>query len=65
MNLLLLAQAADAASRVGSGFVTGGLSYVYAGYALTLCCIGLYALSLVLRRPTEPLAPPVAPEEKK
>lgn len=60
MNLLLLAQAADA-SRVGSGFVTGGLSYVYAGYALALGSIGLYALSLYLRRPAEP----VAPEEKK
>ncbi len=61
MDLLLLAQAADAASRVGSGFVTGGLPYVYAGYALAVGSIGLYALSLYLRRPADP----AAPEEKK
>jgi len=58
MNLLLLAQAA--APQVGSGVISGGWSYVWAGYGLTWATLALYALSLYLRRPQEP----AAPEEK-
>ncbi len=58
MNLLLLVQAA--APQVGSGVVSGGWSYVWAGYGLTWVTLALYTLSLYLRRPQEP----AAPEEK-
>jgi hypothetical protein len=55
MNLLLLVQAA--APKVGSGVVSGGWSYVWAGYGLTWITLALYALSLYLRRPQEPAGP--------
>jgi len=45
---LVLAQAGRA---VGSGRIVGGWEYVWAAYAITWTALGLYALSLWLRRP--------------
>ena len=46
--MLVLAQTAR---TVGSGRIVGGWEYVWAAYAITWAALGLYALSLWLRRP--------------
>lgn len=43
---------AQAPSNVGSGMITGGWEYVWASYALTVVTLGLYGLSLYVRRPS-------------
>ena len=50
-SLVLLAQAADAASRVGVGRIVGGWDFVYAAYGVAWAGLALYALSLWVRRP--------------
>jgi hypothetical protein len=52
-TLTLLAQAADAAARVGSGRIVGGWGYVWVSYAIAYGSMGLYALSLWVRRPAQ------------
>jgi hypothetical protein len=42
---------ADAASRVGSGRITGGWEYVWAAYGITWAVVACYAFSLWVRRP--------------
>jgi hypothetical protein len=51
LSLALLAQAADAASRVGVGRIVGGWDFVGAAYGVTWGGLALYALSLWVRRP--------------
>ncbi|HLT30099.1 MAG TPA: hypothetical protein VK013_08645 [Myxococcaceae bacterium] len=50
-GLMLLAQVADAAERVGSGRIQGGWEFVWASYAIAYLSMALYALSLWWRRP--------------
>jgi hypothetical protein len=50
-SLALLAQAADAASRVGAGRIVGGWNFVGAAYGVAWTGLALYALSLWVRRP--------------
>jgi hypothetical protein len=45
-TLVILAQAADGAGRVGSGMIQGGWSYVWASYAIAYGTMAAYALSL-------------------
>lgn len=51
LQLALLAQAADAASRVGVGRIVGGWDFVGAAYGVSWAGLVLYALSLWVRRP--------------
>lgn len=43
--------ATDAAANVGSGKISGGWEYVWASYIATWATLGLYGLSLWIRRP--------------
>lgn len=52
---MLLAQATaehvqDMANAVGSGKISGGWEYVWASYLIAWIGIGLYAVSLIVRR---------------
>ena len=58
MPLGLLAQAADAASRVGVGRIVGGWDFVHAAYGVAWAGLALYALSLWVRRPRGAALPP-------
>ena len=49
--LALLAQASEAASRVGVGRIVGGWDFVGAAYGVAWTGLVLYALSLWVRRP--------------
>lgn len=48
---LLMLVLAPAGRAVGSGRIVGGWEYIWAAYAITWAALGLYALSLWLRRP--------------
>ena len=52
--IVLLADVADAATRVGSGRIQGGWGFVWASYAIAYGSMALYGLSLWLRRPGKP-----------
>ncbi|MBF5041085.1 hypothetical protein IR215_01665 [Simulacricoccus sp. 17bor-14] len=54
----LLAQAADAASRVGVGRIVGGWDFVGRAYGVAWAGLALYALSLWVRRPRTQDLPP-------
>ena len=58
----VLAQAADAASRVGVGRIVGGWDFVTAAYGVAWAGLALYALSLWVRRPRAAPALPPAKE---
>lgn len=50
-TFLLLAQASDAAARVGAGRIQGGWEFIWAAYAIAYGSLALYGLSLWWRRP--------------
>jgi hypothetical protein len=55
----VLAQASDAASRVGVGRIVGGWDFVYSSYGVAWAGLALYALSLWVRRPRRAASDPV------